>query len=111
MTSELRTRKKDVRYIDSIVSVVQITIIIVFLLIITEITLGGSYDLIILIIVVIASNGLTAIVMMFLFNRLLGYYRSHPERAILSFPNFRVHDINTSTSNNTLSRTLHYNFS
>ena len=84
-TSELRIRRKDVHYIDSIVSVVQITIIVVFLLIIIEITLGGSYDLIFLIIVVIASNGLTAVVMMFLFNRLLGYYRSHRDRAILSF--------------------------
>ena len=85
ITSELRTRRKDIRYIDLIVSIVQITIIIVFLLVFMEIILGGSYDLIILIIVVIASNGLTAIVMMFLFNRLLGYYKSHPDRAILSF--------------------------
>jgi hypothetical protein len=85
MTSELRTRRKDVRFIDSIVSGVQITIIIVFLLIITEITLGGSYDLIILIIVVIISNGYTAVVMLFLFKRLLGYYKSHPDHAVLSY--------------------------
>jgi hypothetical protein len=68
VTSDLRTRRKDVHFIDSIVSVVQIVIIIVFLLIITEIILGSSYDLVILIIVVTASNGLTAVVMMFLFS-------------------------------------------
>jgi hypothetical protein len=85
MTSELRIRRKDVRYIDSIVSVVQITIIIVFLLIIIEIVLGGSYDLIILIGVIIISNGLNAVGMFFLFKRLLGYYKSHPDRAVLSY--------------------------
>jgi hypothetical protein len=84
-TSDLRTRRSDVRHIDLIVSIVQIIIIIVFLLIITEIVLGESYDLVILVVVLIASNGLTTIVMLFLYRRLLSYYKSHPDRAVLSY--------------------------
>lgn len=55
------------------------------MLIIIEIGFGGSYDLVILVIVVIANNGLTTIVMLFLFRRILSYYRSRPDRAILSY--------------------------
>ena len=83
MTSDLRSRKKDVRFVDSIVFIVQLFIIMIFLLIIAEITLGRSYDLFFLIVVTIISNGLTAVIMFFLFKRLLGYYKSHPQRAIL----------------------------
>jgi hypothetical protein len=84
-TSDLRSRRTDVRFVDSIVSIVQLFIIIIFLLIIAEITLGRSYDLFILIVVTIVSNGLTAVIMFFLFKRLLGYYKSHPQHAVLSY--------------------------
>ena len=85
VTLDLRTKRKDIRFIDLLVFTVQIIVIILFLIVIVEITLGGSYDLIILLIVLIASNGLTAAVMMFLFNRLLRYYKSHPDSGVLSY--------------------------
>lgn len=85
MTSDLRSRRKDVHFVDSIVFIVQLFIIIIFLLTITEITLGRFYDLFVLILVTIVSNGLTAVIMFFLFKRLLGYYKSHPQRVILSY--------------------------
>lgn len=85
MTADLRTRRKDVRNIDLIVSAVQVFLIIIFLLIIAEITIGRSYDLFILITVTIVSNGLTAVIMFYLFKRIIGYYKSHHHLAILSY--------------------------
>ena len=85
MTADLRSQRKDIRSIELIASTVQGFIIIVFLLLIAEMTLGTSYDLFILILVTIVSNGLTALVMFYLFKRLLGYYRSHSQYAILSY--------------------------
>lgn len=84
-TAELRSRRKGIHFIDLIVSGVQLTTIIIFLLVICEIILGGSYDAIILIIVLIISNGLSVLVMLYLFRRLLSYYKSHPDLAILSY--------------------------
>ncbi len=85
MTTDLRARKNDVNFIDSIVSILQIFIIIMFLLIIAEIPLSNTYDILFLIIRTVVSNVLTVMIMLFLFNRLLGYYKSHPQRAILSY--------------------------
>ena len=48
-------------------------------------TFGTSYNLFILITVTIVSNGFTAVVMFYLFNRFLGYYKSHSHYAILSY--------------------------
>jgi hypothetical protein len=50
-----------------------------------EITVGRSYDLINLVIVTIVSNALTIITMFYLFRRLIGYYKSHPQPAIVSY--------------------------
>ena len=85
MTADLRSQRKDIRFIDLIASAVQGFIIIIFLLLIAEMTLGTSYDLFMLILVTIVSNGLTAIVMFYLFKRLLVYYKSHYQNAILSY--------------------------
>jgi hypothetical protein len=85
MTTDLRSRKKDIRIIQWVVSIVQKLIIAIFLLLIAEITLGSSYDLFILITITIVSNGFTAVVMFYLFNQLLGYYKSHHNYAILSY--------------------------
>jgi hypothetical protein len=85
ITSDLHTGRKDVRFIDLIVSIVQIIIVILFFIVIAEILGGGSYDLVLLLIVLVASNGLTSVVMMFLFYRLLRYYRSHPDSGVLSY--------------------------
>ena len=48
-------------------------------------TIGTSYNLFMLILVPIVSNGLTAIVMFYLFKRLLVYYKFHYQNAILSY--------------------------
>src|SRR6185436_11505064 len=68
MTTDLRSRKKDIRIIEWFVSIVQKLIIAIFLLLIAEITLGSSYDLFILITITIVSNGFTGVVMFYLFN-------------------------------------------
>ena len=62
MTADLRSQRKDIRFIDLIASAVQGFIIIIFLLLIAEMTLGTSYDLFMLILVTIVSNGLAAVV-------------------------------------------------
>jgi hypothetical protein len=85
MTSELRSQRKDVIFIDTSISIIQAFIIILFVVIIIEITLGRSYDLVILVIITIVSNGLSAVLMMFLFKRLLKYYKLYPDRAVLSY--------------------------
>jgi hypothetical protein len=59
ITADLRSQRKDIRFIELIASTVQGFLIIVFLLLIAGMTLGTSYDLFILILVTIASNGLT----------------------------------------------------
>jgi hypothetical protein len=59
ITADLRSQRKDIRFIELIASTVQGFLIIVFLLLIAGMTLGTSYDLFILIVVTIASNGLT----------------------------------------------------
>ena len=85
ITADLRSRKKDVNFIESIVSILQIFIITIFLLIVAEIALTNTYDILLLIIITLISNGLTVMIMLFLFKRLLGYYKSHPQSAILSY--------------------------
>jgi hypothetical protein len=62
-----------------------VLITLLFLVIIIEITLDRSYELVLLIIVTMCSNILTAVVMMDLFRRLSGYYKSHPEHGVLSY--------------------------
>ena len=84
-TADLRARKKDVKLVDSIVSVLQIFIIIIFLLVIAELTLSNSYDISFLIIITLVSNGLTVVTMLFLFKRLFGYFKSHPQGTIFSY--------------------------
>jgi hypothetical protein len=85
ITADLRSRKKDVNFIESIVSILQVFIITIFLLIVAEIALANTYDILLLIIITLISNGLTVMIMLFLFKRLLGYYKSHPQSAILSY--------------------------
>jgi len=55
------------------------------LLIVAEIALANTYDILFLIIITLISNGLSVMTMLFLFKRLLGYYKSHPQSAILSY--------------------------
>jgi hypothetical protein len=84
-TSDLRKQRRDVHFIDASVSVIQAFVILLFLVIIIEITLGKSYDLGILLIITVVSNGLAALIMMFLFKQLLKYYKSYPDRTVLSY--------------------------
>ncbi len=85
ITSELRSRKNDVRFMNSVVFLVQIFIIGIFALLVAEIVFGGAYDVFILILVTIVSNGLALVTMLYLFIRLFGYYRSHPQQTILIY--------------------------
>jgi len=85
VTSDLRSRREDIRRFENIVSIIQVFIVIVFILLITEIIFQKRYDVFILVIVTILSNGLTAGLMFYLFNRLLGYYRSHNQNTILLY--------------------------
>ena len=100
MTADLRSQRKDIRFIDLIASAVQGFIIIIFLLLIAEMTLGTSYDLFMLILVTIVSNGLAAVVMFYLFKRLLAYYKSHSQYAISVICDFGLYNINNSVGNN-----------
>ena len=100
MTSDLRSRRNDVRFVDSIVSIVQLFIFIIFFLIIAEITLGRSYDLFVLIVVTIVSNGLTAVIMFFLFKRLLGYYKSASSTCGAIICHLWPYNLNNCLSNN-----------
>ena len=85
VTTDLRSRKRDIRIIERIISLLQILIIGIFLLLMVEITLGSSYDLFILITITTVSNGFASVAMFYLFKQLLGYYKSHQNYAILSY--------------------------
>ena len=85
VTTDLRSRRKDIRIIEWGVSLTQKLIIGIFSLLIIEITVGSSYDLFILITITIVGNGFASIVMFYLFHQLLGYFKSHHNYAILSY--------------------------
>ena len=84
-TVELRSRKKDVRNINFIVSVVEGSIISIFILAIIEIVFQHYYGLVALLFVIVISNGLTAWIMLILSKRLYLYYKSKHDRTILSY--------------------------
>ena len=108
MTSDLRNQRRDVLFIDTGVSIIQTIVIILFLVIIIEITLGRSYDLSILVIITIVSNGLTAVLMMFLFKQLSKYYKSYPDRAVFFLCYLRIHYFNNSNCNNMFYGSSHF---
>lgn len=84
-TADLRARRRDIRIIDKFVFEIQISVIIMFLLIIAEIASLKVYEVFFLTIITVVSNAATLIVMLFLFKRLVQYYKSHPQRTILSY--------------------------
>lgn len=84
-TADLRARRREIKIIDKFVFEVQISIIIIFLLIITEIVTLKIYEVFFLTIITFISNVATLVVMLFLFKRLTQYYKSHSQRTILSY--------------------------
>lgn len=84
-TTDLRARRRDIRIIDKFVFEVQISVIIIFLLIIAEIVTLKIYEVFFLTIITVISNATTLVVMLSLFKRLIQYYKSHPQRTILSY--------------------------
>jgi hypothetical protein len=84
-TADLRARRRGIKIIDKFVFEVQISIIIIFLLIIAEIITLKVYEVFFLTLITIVSNLSTLVIMLFLFKRLVQYYKSHPQRTILSY--------------------------
>ena len=84
-TTEFRSRRKGIKFIDIVVFTMESIIVSIFVLVILEILLGGYYGMVALPITITVSNGLAAWIMFNLSKRLYVYYKSHKDLTILSY--------------------------